>query len=105
MSSRVAAALAWRGALSSSPSLIRNNKLSLLTNITIPTQVVVIGELPCVTNTNQWLNTQSTTKQLGSQQKRQSRAGMPYMLIWNRSRRYCTTLDLQKTSNRSVTKY
>ena len=47
--SRVAAALAWRGALSSSPSLILN-KSSLSTIITVPTRVVVIGELPCVTN-------------------------------------------------------
>ena len=64
-----------------------------------------IGELPCVTNTDQWLNTQSTTEQLGSRQKRQSRAGVPYALIWNGSRRYCATLDLRKTSNRSVTEY
>ena len=27
-------------------------QLSLLTNITIPTRVVVIGELPCVINTD-----------------------------------------------------
>jgi len=78
---------------------------SLSTNITVPTREVVIGELPCVTNTDQWLNTQSTTEQLGSQQKRQSRAGVPYALIWNGSRRYCATLDLRKTSNRSVTEY
>ena len=80
-------------------------QLSLLTNITVPTQVVVIGELPCVANTDQWLNTQSTTEQLGSRQKRQSRAGVLYTLIWNKSQRYCATLDLRKTSNRSVTKY
>src|SRR6266567_7642311 len=86
-------------------ALPHSNELNLSTNITIPTQVVVIGELPCVTNTNQWLNTQSTTEQLGSRQKRQSRAGVPYALIWNGSQQYYTTLDLWKTSNRSVTKY
>ena len=64
-----------------------------------------IGELPCVTNTDEWLNTQSTTEQLGSRQKRQFRVGVPYALIWNGSRRYCATLDLRKTSNRSVTEY
>jgi len=32
-----------------------------------PTRVVVIGELPYVTNTDQWLNTQLTTEQLGFQ--------------------------------------
>ena len=74
-------------------------------SITVSTRVVVIGESPCVTNTDQWLNTQSTTEQLGYQQKRQSRAGVPYALIWNGSRRYCATLDLRKTSNRSVTEY
>ena len=65
LSSRDAAALAWRGALSSSPSLIQN-KSSLSTNITVPTREVVIGELPYITNTDQWLNTQLTTEQLGS---------------------------------------
>ena len=31
-------------------ALLHFNELSLLTNITVPTRVVVIGELPCVTN-------------------------------------------------------
>ena len=47
-------------------ALLYSNQLSLLTIITVPTQVVVIGELPCITNTDQWLNTQSTIEQLGS---------------------------------------
>ena len=32
------------------------------------------------TNTDQWLNTQSTTDQLGYRQKRQSRVGVPIRL-------------------------
>ena len=47
------------------PHSYNSNQLSLLINITVFTQVVVIGELPCVTNTDQWLNTQLTTEQLG----------------------------------------
>src|SRR6266576_4773102 len=73
-------------------ALPHSNELSLSTIITVPTRVVVIGELPCITNTDQWLNTQSTTEQLGSRQKRQSHIGVLYALIWNRSRQYCATL-------------
>ena len=77
---------------------------SLQPTITVSTRVV-IGELPCVTNTDQWLISQSATEQLGYRQKRQSRAGVPYALIWNGSRRYCANLDLRKTGNRSFTEY
>jgi len=63
--SRVAAALAWQGALSSSPFLILIKRSFINQYHCNPTRVVVIGELPCVTNTNQWLNIQLTIEQLG----------------------------------------
>ena len=41
----------------------------------------------------------------GDRQALQPSIGVPYALIWNGSQRYCTTLNLRKTSNRSFTKY
>jgi len=86
--------------IESNPINQRINQKNCLTSL-----LAYSSRYPCDTNTDQWLNTQSTTEQQGSQQKRQSRAGVPYALIWNGSRRYCATLDLRKTSNRSVTEY
>jgi hypothetical protein len=61
--------------------------------------------IPGDTNTDQWLTSLLYHRTARFRQKRQSRAGVPYALIWNGSRRYCATLDLRKTSNRSVTEY
>jgi len=52
MWSRIAAALAWRGALSSSPFPILDQISFINQHHCNPTQVVVIGESPCVTNNN-----------------------------------------------------
>ena len=49
---RVAAALAWRGALSSSPFLIPIRRSFINQHHCNPTRVVVISESPCMTNIN-----------------------------------------------------
>ena len=73
-----------------------------------------IGDLPCVSNTDQWLNSQSTTEQLGIN-RRDRTCGVRSVTehrnnpvleeLISRMLYRGTSQDLRKTSNRSVTEY